>query len=307
MHNRKLLILVSAFIYVQVCFSQENYSKYYEIRSKSALSNDYNQAIYYTIEAFKYNRPLPLDLLSVSSIYAYTKNTKHSNFYLLKAALSGVSRAEVKLYSYSDTNLVIDKKLSLKFDRKYNKFLRKKCDLLNSFKIIKLAERDQNIRSFYSSYSIVDTSFKQFRAMEMIKQDSINYFTLLEIMNKPDFNSSRLTLDARHAIGLILAHSVPANYACPDSVFSILKREMLKGTIAPEFYAFSYDRYYMYQFGMNYYCVFYNSFMPIYDIQNVDKRRNELWIYPLYVKFEKNGELDKLPKDYHYDSNSIIK
>jgi len=78
---------------------------------------------------------------------------------------------------------------------------------------------------------------------------------------------------------------------------------MLKGVITPDFYANCVDRYYGVK-GLNYYCKFYQNELPTYDIENVDKRRSEVFLPPLYFSFKWNNKLDQLPKNYIYVGDS---
>ena len=304
----KRFFLVSIVILlVTECYSQHTYSSYYETLSKCEFISNLGQIEKKYNEAFRKNRPLCLSLLYMSSNYSYMHLNVKARRYLLKAAKAGVDRDAVASFSIMDSVLNADSKLEKSFKRAYHHFLTKKCDLINSLKIEQMFTLDQAVRSLYSIYTDKDTAFRKFKGKEMIRQDSINFVMLMKILNQPGFDPLRLTLNAQTGLGYILAHSSTNSYANPDIVFATLKNLVLQGAVQPSFYAFSYDRYYLYSHGENYYCHYYNPRMPIFDIENVDKRRAELWLYSLYKKFELNGNLSELPKEYHYDIDTIGK
>jgi hypothetical protein len=307
---KKILIIIYLNILtINFCLAQTDYSTYYNITNnyrlnspnpESAININDKEALYK--KAFSLNKPLAWDLYVLADGFFNSGNLKKGEDYLLKATAAGFNISETDDFPFIDSLLKANKNLKDKLNKNYNNYLRKNCDILNSIRILQLFASDQHIRFYLRDYSEIDTVFRKFRGIEIGKCDSINYFSLLKIMRSPNFNSSNLTEEAKFGIGLILTHSATDGFANPDTVFAILKKEMLKGVVSPEFYANSVDRYYMNNKGMNFYCKFYDETLPIYDIANVDKRRSEVWLYPLYFKFKWNKQLDKLPNDYKYDS-----
>lgn len=308
----KNIIILFLFLYTNAfCLSQTTYIEYYNITykyynksvdAKNSTNIIIKEALFR--EAFLSNKPLAWDLFYLADAFYSSGNFKKGTKYLLNAANSGFEISNIGISFFIDSLLNNDDNLRKSYEKKYCSFLKKNCDLINSIKILKLFQSDEHIRMYFRDYA-EDTLFGKFRAYEMIKIDSINYFTLLEIMGTPNFNSSNLTDEAKLGIGIILQHSATRDFANTDTVFALLKKEMLKGVINPRFYANCVDRYYMIEKGMNYYCSFYDEDLPIYDIANVDKRRAEVWLYPLYFKFKWSNKLDQLPKDYTYDIDTI--
>jgi hypothetical protein len=283
-------------------FAQSDYSEYFKAKSELAGNldlKDYQNALALRcLKAFTNNKPLPYDLIIVSKYYYNNNNNRKGKKYLYKAALSGLQASDSYYADYFDSLFIKDKNLKTQTIKKYKNYIRN-CDIENSIKIIKLFENDQITRSFLRSYE-EDTVFLNYKWKEISKSDSVNYYSLIQIINAPDFNSIKLTNDAKYGMATILMHSATNKYANPDSIFALLKTEMLKGVVSPDFYANCVDRYYGTK-GLNYYCKFYDKELPIYDIRNVDKRRSEVWLPPLYFMFKWKNKLDQLPKDYIYE------
>jgi hypothetical protein len=309
-------IILSSLILIAntICFAQKDYTEYYNITYNYHLNSpnpekvcDINKKEVLFLKAFSINDPLANDLFDLADGFYNSGNTKKGEEYLMKAANAGFERSDLEYYFFIDSLLKSDKKLKEKFEKNYSDFLKNRCDITNSIKIIKLFDSDQLLRIHFSKYYQIDTTNKKSIMKEWIKDDSLNYFSLIEIMKSPGFNSSNLTNEAKLGIGIILTHSATNHYTNPDTVFALLKKEMLKGVVDPRFYTNSVDRYYMNNKELNYYCNFYDESLPIIDIENVDKRRAEVWLYPLYLKFKWNKQLEKLPKEYKYDVNTIGK
>jgi hypothetical protein len=310
---KQYLVLATLLLLSIGSFGQNNYSTYYDVRyDYSYLKNidpeqgDEQSPTEETFrKAFSLNTALATDLACLATKQIKSGNTKKGKKYLLKTALAGYDVVNGWWESPIDSMINEDAKLRALLQVNYEIFLTKKCDLINSAKISRLFMTDQNVRTIASEFCAHDSLSCDFGTSEMIKYDSINYFTLLEILETPGFNSAKLTGEAQLGLGIILTHSATQPYANADSVFALLKKEILNGILSPQFYANSFDRYYFAEKGLNYYCSLYNSNIPIYDIANIDKRRAEVWLYPLYFKFKWNKQLDKLPKDYSYDPKMI--
>ena len=104
-------------------------------------------------------------------------------------------------------------------------------------------------------------------------------------------------------------HSVTNRYAknMADSLVRVLQNLAISGEISNELVACGIDRYYHYSKGVNYYYKFFDRNLPIYDAENLDKRRKEIGLSPLYLFYKNNNHLDRLPKEYKYDINTIEK
>ncbi|MEI6764981.1 MAG: hypothetical protein WCM76_05020 [Bacteroidota bacterium] len=308
---KTIFLIFSLLVSNNFCNAQKDYSAYYKITCEFYNNTLDPAKIDYAIKnisllesAFEIIDPLPSDLMNASYYYYILNNRRKGRKYLLQAAKAGaiILKSED---AYMDSVLNSDKKLRRKYDNFHHHYLTTKCDVENSIEIIKLFNMDQHTRSLFSDYSDADSSFYKYKWKDVVKSDSTNYFSLLKILKSPNFNSRNLTSEAQLGLGIVLMHSATERYANKDTVFAQLKKEMLNGAISPRFYANSVDRYYMYIKSQNYYCCFYDEELPIFDLQNIDKRRAEVWLYPLYLKFKWNNQLDMLPKDYKYDPDSV--
>jgi hypothetical protein len=257
------------------------------------------------MQAFKYNKALPYDLLKISYYYYKQGNQKKGEKFLFRSASKGENVLDTFFGNYYDSLFKADEEVGKKYQKKYIKAL-KRSDIYNSIEVIKLFNNDQHIRSYFRSYE-QDKSFKIYKWQEVRKIDSSNYFALIRIMKLAHFDSKKLTLDAQEALGILLTHSLTNDYVNPDSVITLLKSEMLKGVIDPIFFANAIDRYYFANKGMNFYCNFYDSASPIFDIANLDKRRSEIFLYPLYFKFKWNNRMFQLPTEYKFDPYCPVK
>ena len=298
MKNNFLLSAFIIFFFINT-YAQKDYLEYYKLKYIKGQN---------LLEVFKLNNPLPDDLISTSwNCYVGDKNNEEGKNYLMKAALAGFSKDDVKemFNHYFDSLFIANKYISDEFDINYNKYLNTECDIVNSIKILCLLERDQMSRSFDACEILKDSNIYNCRVINILKFDSINYFDLLKIINNNLFDSKKLMYKAKLGLGLLLMHSTTNDYANHDSIFNILKKEMLKGVISPLFYANVVDRYYIYNKKINYYCNFFDENLPVYDIQNIDKRREEIGLPTLYEKYKSKNKLNLLPKEYKYDTNSI--
>jgi hypothetical protein len=298
---KKIILLLLVIAANVNCFAQKDYSEYFKAKSEIAGNvelKDYQNALASRCQkAFTKNKPIPYDLIIVSNYFYNNNNKRKGEKYLMKAASAGLKPSETYFRQYFDSLFIKDKKLEAKTIKRYKNYLRN-CDIENSFKIIKLVDNDQITRSFLRGYE-KDTAFSDYKWKQVRINDSANYFSLVNILNTPEFNSTKLTIEAQFGMSVILMHSTTNHYANPDSIFALLKKEMLKGVITPDFYANCVDRYYGVK-GLNYYCKFYHNDLPIYDVENVDKRRLEVFLPPLYLSFKWNNKLDQLPESYIY-------
>jgi|GEM_PF-5772889 hypothetical protein len=274
-------------------YSQNNYINYYRQLYQGNVDL-----------AFNMNKPLPNDLFARSIYYFKSKQFHKGKKFLKKAAIYGFNYTECIKQPFMDSILSNNMALHNLVDKSYRIFITRICDFNNSVLITKLFENDQNIRRI-SNYNGTDSLLRKYLMAKLIECDSINYYSLLKIIKEPTFISTNLTLESKLGLGIILAHSATNNYANADSVFQLLKNEMLKGVVSPLFYSNSVDRYYMYNKKMNYYCQFFDEDFPIYDIINIDKRREEIGLPSLYQEFKSINKLNELPKDYKYDNNSV--
>jgi len=155
--------------------------------------------------------------------------------------------------------------------------------------------------------SITDTGFTKCYYDFFLETDSLNFYSLKKIMQSENFNYSDLTVEAKKCAFMVIMHSLTNRYTINirDSVISELKKEMERGNISNQDFASAIDRYYRFAFNKNYFYEFIDKRLPIFDIENLDKRRTEIGLWPLYIKYYQLDIIDKLPKDYNYDIKTI--
>ena len=308
---KNLIVFILIIFNYSLCNCQNERTKaYIEYKYLSRCTKNPDSIKKMKLKALNYLKKE--DIVRVKDIildFAYEYNDTNSHILsfknLFKACRYGLSyntmSEEPKFDSLYRSNALFRRK----FDKNYSYYISKKCDVENSIKIIQLHIRDQNCRMFFINVS--DTNVLHFKYYKLMPQiDSMNYFELLKIMKSPGFDSRRLMTEAIVGMGLILTHASTNDFVNSDTVLSILKKEMFKGCINEYFYANAVDRYYMNIKHLNYYYNFKDKKLPIYDIQNVDKRRKEIGLPPLYIQYKNDDMLDKLPKDYKYDSNTLL-
>jgi hypothetical protein len=303
-HMFFLLILI---MFLQNGYTQD-YKDYYKLTTKAynALTKENNLQKSYDLykKAFKYKFSFSWDYATAAEVAMKLNKKNEFKKLLMKTAKLGKDINNIKEY-YPYTDSIISKyKLKDKYITTYQRSMRPNIE--TSCKIQMLFIKDQYVRK--GAHCISDDTASRKCYTEFFNEvDSTNYFSLMEIIKKPCFNLARVTDEAKNGMFLILAHSLTTNYAIPyiDTIKAVLMSEVKKGHIENVIYANTIDRYYHIMNNMNYYCQFMSKSLPIYDVDNLDKRREAIGLEPLYIKYKNENSLDLLPKEYKYDVNTI--
>lgn len=298
----RIILLYCICLIPCLVFSQD-YSEYYKLLAKFKLTEDSKEKQKINIKLAKAGKGYIYEnLRKTRQCCIIPKNLRcRRNFY--KLARIGFSSEELLLYSINITSFLNNRQVN-KYNKLYSKHFLPTVNLELSLKIIKIFERDKSIRIFKQYFDNDTAHFDDTRKL-MRKIDSSNYTEISNILKNTDFDPKKITNEAKLGIGIVLTHASTYDFAIPDSIFGKLAYLMRIGIISNVFYANSVDRFYLYKYKQNYYYNFYDKDLPIFDVTNIDKRRWEIGLEPLYLKYKYNGNLENLPKDYTYDINTV--
>ena len=307
MRTRIVIICTFLLLITQGLFAQD-YKDCYKLVAKANYAlwndNDPQRADSIYKRALKYKHKIPHYYLWAS--FAAGKMNTISKFrrYILQAARLGLGLDYIEEnYPYIDS-ILIKEKLKGKYEKIYSHSVRRNIE--TSCKIKELFTKDQLIRRG-SHFIKNDTSSVQLYQEFFYTTDSNNFFELLTIINDSKFDMADINYDAQFGLYIILSHVMTSDFALPyrDTIFSFLLNQVHNGILCPDNYASSIDRYYMTKYRMNYYCQFYNDELPLFDAENIDSRREEIGLKPLYFEFMQHNNVKNLPKEYLYDTNIV--
>lgn len=281
----------------------------------------YNEALNYFEKSFK---------------LTYTENPN----YLLDAAYSAFKLNQDKLAGSFLEKSILEYKVPLDFLKTYDKlkefqdnetfqkvinnynslysnFYSNKKNLDAFLEVEELKHYDQYVReidAYYSGYSsddfnlldenhqpkaINNKDYIKFRDKIMDKTDSLNALRLIEITKKYGYQKNSWLLIWHHR----------TTYNKDDYFWSyfkpFIKRQIEIGSIERSFLAQFEDTIYSLYTGKQKYGTTWDYSVPIEDIKNVDKLREEINLPPLYYNYYVYGS--PLPEDYKLEYKDFIK
>ena len=152
--------------------------------------------------------------------------------------------------------------------------------------LIKIYVRDQMIRDrLSSSDSIFNVEYNKLRSNYIFTNDSINMVKLMLLIKKYGLPAySEVSFEAMMGFQLCLAHCAIYNW-CYDYCVSVLeqirKRFNVNYFVSPQFYANIIDRRENALNNVNFYCQLYDSDLKIYNPEELDKRRENIYLLPI--------------------------
>ncbi len=277
----RLLILLMVFSKFSV--SQSNYIKdyypYINIADSLYGEQKYDSALLYYKKAFNNHIPFNRDVLT-ATICAYHTNDTSAYEYLLKSFQLGIP---LDLIKKSNRCKIIRKNISNWKTTKaqYNSireiYLKSlNLDLRNQLKKIDKSDQKYRKRIFVSR--------KQWRKQTHI--DSVNYNKILEIITQYGYPSEKIigghidNSDAEITAYMVFMHNPR------KELIEYLLPFVKNGQMSPYRYARIVDRIYYIQHKQQFYGTMYNKHydFPIWDAQNLNKRRREIGLYSIEMQ-----------------------
>ena len=305
-----LLFFLNIFTVLQ---AQTSYSKYYE-KTINAYSNmaegNYTMAVKLYEEAFADNDPFPDDLANLRDCYLALGDTTN--------AVNCVKRMVACGWQLQETYPVIDfKPLGNRigaFDSTQIAYITSiyptlRQNYLQHIDLDKNAYLERIVLNEIFCQEIRDGELMDDKGKSAVfAQNAVNLCELLKNKelnrNKVDvWNSILLQVALVHCAKSIGLKEYGREALYPDFM-ALLKKEVLKGNLHPEIYASVYDIVYWFNYNKSYYGR-QTSFDPetekrfcveIEDVDEVDKRRAEIGLPPVWVFCKKYNIA--LPKNY---------
>ncbi len=306
MHYKILFFL----FHFSLLFSQTSYDKYNWLIIAAQVhkkNGNIKHSQFFFEKAFKYKKPQSsTDLLNYASVCLLNG---YNNKAIINIKKSIIEYNAPKEYITSFKEFVI-----LNNNRKFIKFLSNYDFYVNLFyknlknpsvyyEVNNLCILDQFTREQANNndkYFLNINERTLFYQGIIKRQDSVNIKRFIEITNKNGYQPNGW---------LLLWHQRNEPYIKNNYVWQFFKpliqNEIEKGNVERSFFAQFEDQAYMFENNgqMQLYGTFDN--VEIFDIKNVDKRREDIGLPPLYYDYLIYGS--PLPVDYHIDKDAFYK
>jgi len=301
---QKSFFIILILVHFYPVFSQNEKSYYSTILKADSLKLNQHaeESIIYYEKAFKKKKYPPLnDIIETAILAAEQGHDKLSYQLFRKAILNGLPYPELEKLITIAQNLDKRYKSRLLKDFKYlNKKYYAKLNLELVLKLTLIDGYDQGIRNLYFK----DSSCKEIYFKAQNTMDTTNLSIIVDIIKKYGWPTFEMVGTKTNVVDLILWHNRNTYDTTANWKFlkDIINRQIKLGKLPPDWSA-SYDDYVFYKknkqqlYGTTlYYSNGKKSYLPIYDIKNVDKRRREIGLEDLRTNALKRNV--QLPEGY---------